>query len=276
MRVSPMDISPTAVQKEQEHENDFFKLLFIADKQQTFSSCRISQAEWRITSDCLDQVNYRYADYFGLLSFAVFYPMHNRLARGVLARYRLPLYLSLVGYDCGLRATSQYPAITYWNSICMLNSDMGNIARTLNSPESLYEVVDKSAGARGDRPPSFLTWLGDTALFAAESLLLRKLLSHTFADSCWMEEHDENTKYSSFVINSRFFRWRLLDAKLIYERERVIYEINTSLFPVFGFSQNMRRSYRCRHLIMERSSVGARLWYGSNFALMRLFSVERS
>lgn len=275
MPVNPLVISPAAYKKEQELEHDFFKLLYIADKKQEFASCIISPIEWRMAADCLDQINYRYADFYGLLTFAVAYPMRNRVAAGWFARYRFPIYLSLVGYDCGLRSISQHPAITYWNSVSVLDSDLSEIARTLNTPEAFYEVSDKSREPRPLRPLTFFSWLGDSLIFVSESFLLQRLLSHTLEGSTWQEKLSDKTVMSSLVVNSRFFKWRLFDLRLTYEHERVVYDMDASLMPSFGFSRNMRRSFRCRKLIMERSSAGGRFWYGANFTLMRLFGIEK-
>lgn len=277
MKVNPTEISPAAARKEQELESDFFKLLYITEKKQAFSSCSISPPEWCIAADCLDQINYRYADIYALCAFVISCPMCARPGRSLIARLRWPLYLTLVGYDCGLRTISPFPAVTYWNSVCMLNSDMGDIARTLNTPDHFYEVEAKDSRTYSQMAASsYVNWLTDSALFVTESLFLKRLLAYVLEGSCWKEKLGENSEVSSLVVNSRFFKWRLLDARLTYEKERVIYEINTSLFPTFGFQRSMRRSYRCRRLIMERSSTGGRLWYGANFALMRLFGVERN
>ncbi|CCW65322.1 unnamed protein product [Phytomonas sp. EM1] len=266
-------VSSSAVLKEQELESDFFKLLRIICEKHTSSKVDIGVSDWKLTENCLDEINYRYADFYFLVAFASTYPFRNKCSRSFFARNRLPLYFGLVGYDIGLRSTSPYPAISFWNSICVINSDMGRAARMIRCPDSFYEVVwDENHTIRNQ---NFMVWVSEKLRPVICPLLLQDVFTSVFEASSWKEERNDGIIVTSLVINNRFFRWDPFKILTTTKSGKIIYQVQLALSPSFGVSRNMRRSYHCRDIIMERSTLAGRVWYGAHFLIMYMFGLER-
>ncbi|CCW67823.1 unnamed protein product [Phytomonas sp. Hart1] len=267
------NISSLVASKEQELESDFFRLLRIIYEKHTFSKMDIGVADWKITENCLDEINYRYADLYSLVAFAASYPFRNKCSRSFFARNRLPVYFGLVGYDIGLRSTSPHPAINYWNSICVLNSDMGCVARMIRYPDAFYEVIWD--GDRKISNPNYMIWVSERLRPVICPLLLQEVFTRVFESSSWREDRDDGIIVTSLVINNRFFRWNPLKIITQTKSGRIFYETHLAMRPSFGVSRNMRRSYHCQGIIMERSTLAGRLWYGAHFLIMHMFGWER-
>lgn len=274
MRVKSGILGENATQLEQAREKDFFRLLYIADKSRHTNVNTIDSVEWRLTCNCLDEINHRYADFYFLAVFLAACPLRRAPGRTFWQRYRLPLYLGLVSYDYGLRETSPSPAVQFWNSVCVLDTDMGRVARILHCPTRFYEVVPGGAKRQSSSASSGVASWKETVKEVVRMLFLTRLLSFTFEDSCWKERiGDADT--TALVVGSRFFKWKLFELQRRPTQQDVSYRLELGLFPKLGSTRNMRRAYRCKDMILERSTLGGKLWYGSHFTIMRFLGAER-
>jgi hypothetical protein len=294
MPVSHNALSETAQRLEWERERDFFRLLFIIDRARLFASIPVTKIDWKLTCDCLDEMNYRYADYAFFLGFTAAYVLRNRAGRSFLSRFRFPIYAGLVMYDLELRLATPAPALQYWNSICTLDSEVGRMARVLYTPSCFYEVAtaagqsgSSSSGSSGNDASSmsasplrtelssgFLSWLVADLRYGAQSLLLKNLCSHVFEGSCWRHRRSDTTEVTALVLNNRFFCWKVIESSTVRHNERTECNISLSWMPTFTASDNIRRSFQCRDLIIERSTLGGKLWYKTYFSLLRLFGLD--
>ena len=284
MLVTPSSLSETAQRLEQDRERDFFRLLFIVDRARLFLSVPVMNVDWRLTCDCLDEVNYRYADYAFLLGFTATYVLRNRAGRTFLSRFRFPIYAGLVMYDLELRLATPAPALQYWNSMCALDSEMGRIARVLHTPSCFYEVAPTSADSSGDiSPSSFSRRVLDMSIFSSlvadlrygvQSLLLKNLCSYVFDGSCWRHRRSDDTEVTALVVNNRFLRWKVIESCKVQRNERTEYNISLKWLPSLMASESIRRSFQCKDLIMDRSTIGGKLWYKTHFSLLRCFGLD--
>lgn len=288
MLVTHSSLSEAAQRLEQDRERDFFRLLFIVDRARLFLSVPLSSVDWKLTCDCLDEMNYRYADYAFLLGFTATYVLRNRAGRSFLSRFRFPIYAGLVMYDLELRLATPAPALQYWNSICTLDSEMGRIARVLHTPSCFYEAASATPQTSGTSLPSssvspafseepnrsFLSWLVADVRYGVQSLLLKRLCSHVFEGSCWHNRRSDDAEVSALVLNNRFLHWRVIESAKVQHGERTDYNISLNWLPTLTSTDSIRRSYQCRDLIMERSNLGGKLWYKTYFSLLRCFGMD--
>lgn len=263
MRVSSPTLSTRATEKERECQKNFFKLL-ILEQDNLAGRKNLSTVEKTLILDCVDELNCRYADFSFLVAFAASYSLRNRTATTLLRRYRLPLYIGLVGYECGLRSTSLAPAMNFWNATCVLDSPLGTSVRWLSCPSTFFEV-------KGDESPehytSYLAWLGSVTRLVGSSILLEKTLARVFDGTCW-KTHYNDAEVSSLVVNSRFFKWTVFSLQKTQTLSEVKYNL---LFTTPNlFSTNLVRSSMCQKFILENSTLAGRVWYGTHFALLRL------
>lgn len=278
MRVSSNDLSDAARRMELDREKDFFRLLYVAEKSFEGGALQMNDVDWRLACDCLDQKNYRYADFWFLLGFTSTYVLRNRTGRSILSRLRFPFYMGLVGYDCGLRMTPSAPALRFWNSICMVDSEFGRIARELHTPDCFYEAaadVQPLSTTPSSSVP-FFTWVTEDIHFVAQSLLLRKVWSNLFEGSVWNPRSTDGSAAVSLVISNRFFRWKPIEIRRPRSDGVIVTEIFFQYLPQWYPTRAMTRSYHCRHLIIDRSTLGGRLWYNTSFLLLGLFGVKPS
>ncbi|CAJ1006986.1 hypothetical protein Q4I28_002300 [Leishmania naiffi] len=290
MRVSPNSLSDTASRLEQDRERDFFRLLYIVDRARRFLSVPVTNVDWRLTCDCLDDMNHRYADTNFLLGFTGGYVLRNRAGRTLLSRFWFSTYLGLVFYDWELRRVTRAPALEYWNSICTVDTEVGRIARVLHTPARFYEAAPISNTFSGVPPPlsrgssssstptlygtSMRDWFFRYASDTMSSVLLMTLCSYLFAGSSWRHRTGDNVEVTALVINNRFFHWKVFESCQVQRNETTEYNISLKWFPSFAASDSLRRSFQCRDLILERSTLGARLWYRTHFSLLRCLGLD--
>lgn len=300
MLVTPHTLSETAQRLEQDRERDFFRLLFIIDRARLFLSVPVSNVDWKLTCDCLDEMNYRYADYAFLLGFTATYVLRNRAGRSFLSRFRFPIYAGLVMYDLELRLATPAPALQYWNSICTVDSEVGRMARVLHTPSCFYEVAGQapaqssssasssssihgsdasapsptSSALRNAYNASFLGWLMADVRYGVQSLLLKNVCSYVFEGSSWRHRLADNTEVTALVLNNRFLRWRVIESRKVQHNERTDYNISLKWLPTLTASDSIRRSFQCRDLIIERSTIGGKLWYKTYFSLLRFLGLD--
>ncbi|KEG13906.1 hypothetical protein DQ04_00721080 [Trypanosoma grayi] len=269
MLLSATNVSAAAFQEENARRRDFFTLLYVVERR--FYSP--TSVEWRLIEHCLDEINYKYADFSFLVAFASTVALRNRKGHSFVSRYRFPFYIGLVGYDSGLRTTNPCPSLTFWNSVTLLDSPLGETARTLHAPNCFYEVKQQQKEkSNTDSNLSYLLWVWESCTFLANSLLLQTLLRHTFEQTCWRQKIDEST-VTSLNVNSRFFRWAIFEHRVRKGTQETTYEMKISL-PRLSGSLGLRRSYRSSDMILERSSFGGQVWYSVHFALMRLLGLH--
>ncbi|KPA75028.1 hypothetical protein ABB37_08717 [Leptomonas pyrrhocoris] len=285
MIVSHSSLSEGAQRVEQDRGRDFFRLLFLFDRARLSLALPVTSVDWKLTLDCLDEMNYRYADYAFLLGFTATYVLRNRGGRTFLSRFRLPIYAGLVMYDLELRLATPAPALQYWNSICTLDSGLGRVARALHTPRCFYEVASDPQESHSDAASSFsalhggtrtsfFSWLMADLCYGAQSLLLKNVGSYVFDGSCWRHRRSDNVEVTALVVNNRFFRWPIIESCKGQKMEGTEYNINMQWLPTPVADDNIRRSFQCHDLIMEKSTVGGKLWYKTYFALLRLFGLE--
>ncbi|CBZ25166.1 conserved hypothetical protein [Leishmania mexicana MHOM/GT/2001/U1103] len=290
MRISPNSLSEAASQLEQDRERDFFRLLYIVDRARRFLSIPVSNVDWRLTCDCLDDMNHRYADTAFLLGFTGGYVLRNRTGRTLLSRFWFSMYLGLVFYDWELRRATRAPALEYWNSICTVDTEVGRIARVLHTPARFYEAAPMSTAFSGVQPPlprgsssspsptphgaSVRDWLCRYISDTTPSVLLTTLCSHLFEGSSWRHRTSDNVEVTALVINSRFFHWKVFESCQVQRNEVTEYNISLKWFPSFAARDSLRRSFQCRELILEKSTLGGRLWYRTHFSLLRCLGLD--
>ncbi|KAG5509331.1 hypothetical protein GH5_06421 [Leishmania sp. Ghana 2012 LV757] len=288
MRVSPNSLSETASRLEEERERDFFRLLYIVDRARRFLAVPVSNVDWRLTCDCLDDMNHRYADTGFLLGFTGAYVLRNRSGRTLLSRFWFSMYLGLVLYDWELRRATRAPALEYWNSICTVDTEVGRIARVLHTPARFYEAAPMSEACSGVSVPrgstlsspsaplsaSMRDWFSRYTSDTISSVLLTTLLSHLLEGSSWRHRTSDNEEVTALIINNRFFRWRVFESRQVQRSEATEYNISLKWVPNFAASDSLRRSFQCRDLILERSTLGARLWYRMHFSLLRFLGLD--
>nr|CCC92768.1 conserved hypothetical protein [Trypanosoma congolense IL3000] len=266
MLISARDVSFTASRKENERRRDFFALLQVVAKQ----SYSPTDVEWRLIDHCLGEVNYKYADFLFLMGFTLALVPRMRQRGSFVSRNLFPLYVGLVGYDAGLRATNPCPAISFWNSVVFLDGPFGETARLIHAPRCFYDV-ENSWAKIGDevRRVSFLHWLWDSGSFMANSLFLGAVFRHTFNRSCWRHDID-GCRLTSLVVNCRFFIWNVFTFRSRITGVEGVSSIAMDL-PHVVLPLGLVRSYRSRHLILGQSSTGSKLWYSVHFSLVRFF-----
>ncbi|ORC88217.1 uncharacterized protein TM35_000182740 [Trypanosoma theileri] len=267
MFLSANEVSQAAFQEENARRKDFFTLLYVVERR-LYSPTNV---EWCLMEHCLDEINYKYADFSFLMGFVSAIALRRRKGRSFISRYRLPLYVGLVGYDSGLRTTNPCPSVTFWNSVTLLESPLGETARVLHAPDCFYEVNYRN-GNNSNLSTSYLSWLWNSGAFIADSLLLKSLLRYTFDQSSWRQRNNEST-VTGLVVNGRFFRWNLFEIRTHKSESSTTYDLKIGL-PRFMASLALRRSYRSREMILERSSFGGKLWYSVHFALMRVLGLH--
>ncbi|CBH14193.1 hypothetical protein, conserved [Trypanosoma brucei gambiense DAL972] len=259
MLISAADVSSAALREEIQRRKDFFALLnVVAHRMYTPTT-----VEWRLIDHCLGEINYRFADFSFLVGFLLVMPIcrHKRTA---FSRYVLPFYAGLVAYDNALRLTNPCPAVTFWNSVVLLDGHLGETARQIYAPKCFYKVENghRQTGAPV-RYATFLHLLWDTVSVTAGSLLLQTLLRYTFNRSSWMHESGGST-VTSLVISTRLFIWNVFALKSEDTSVGREYTLRLSL-PHFIVSPGLVHSYRSRHLILSRSSFGSHMWYLAHF-----------
>ncbi|KPI88511.1 hypothetical protein ABL78_2407 [Leptomonas seymouri] len=284
MLVSHSSLSEAAQRLERDRERDFFRLLFVIDRARLFFSVPVTNVDWKLTCDCLDEMNYRYADYAFLLGFTATYVLRNRAGRTFLSRFRFPIYAGLVMYDLELRQATPAPALQYWNSICTLDSEVGRLARVLHTPRRFYEVgpalgqgesdASFSSSLHGGSSASFPSWFMADLRYGMQSLLLKNFCSFIFAGSSWRHPCSDNTEVTALVVSNRFFHWRVLESKKVLTSRGTEYNVSLKWLPTLTASDSIRRSLQCRDLIMERSTIGGKLWYRAHFLLLRCFGLD--
>ncbi|RNF13829.1 uncharacterized protein Tco025E_06035 [Trypanosoma conorhini] len=267
MFFSQVGVSRAAHQEENARRKDFFTLLYLVQRR-LYSPTNV---EWRLMEHCLDDINNKYADFSFLVAFSASLALRNRKGSSFLSRYRLPLYVGLVGYDSGLRTTNPCPTLTFWNCVTLLESPLGETARVLHAPSCFYEVKEYPMAGK-DTSLSYFSWLWSSGKFMAQSLLLRSLLHSIFEQSCWKQANGGKT-VTTLVINNRFFKWYVFSYQTTVSGGQVKYWMKIGL-PAFNGKLGLRRSYRTRELILERASFGGQLWYGAHFALMQVFGLH--
>ncbi|KAG5509175.1 hypothetical protein JKF63_06184 [Porcisia hertigi] len=285
MRISPNSLSETASRLEHDRERDFFRLLYIVDRARRVPSLHVSNVDWRLTCDCLDDMNHRYADTGFLLGFTGSYVLRNRTGRTVLSRFWFSIYLGLFFYDWELRQATRAPALEYWNSICTVDTEMGRIARVLHTPANFYEpapVTEALSSEQQSLPRSSSSsfssapqsaWIRDGlhryTSDMVSSVFLKTLCSHVFKGSSWRHSIGENVEVTALVINNRFLHWKVFEWCQVRQRGTTDHSISFKWLPSFATSDSLRRSFQCRDLILERSTLGGRLWYRTHFSLLR-------
>ncbi|KAK7196457.1 hypothetical protein NESM_000583100 [Novymonas esmeraldas] len=302
MRISSNSLSEAATQLEQDRARDFFRLLYIVDRARLFLSVPMNNVDWRLTCDCLDEMNHRYADTGFLLGFTGGYVLRNRASHRLLPRLWVSIYLGLVFYDWELRRATRAPALGYWNAICTLDSEVGRIARVLHTPARFYEAAPplppparaapssaptvlpppppraavpsstSTSGARADA--SMRDGLSRAVAGAVSSLLLMTLFTHVFEGSSWRHRDSDSVEVTALVLNNRFLRWTLLESCQVQRSTATEYNISLKWFPSLRASDSLRRSFQCRDLILERSTPGGRLWYRMHFSLLRCLGLD--
>ncbi|ESS63218.1 hypothetical protein TcG_08977 [Trypanosoma cruzi] len=267
MLLSQPGVSRAALQEENARRKDFFTLLYLAQRR-LYSPTNV---EWRLMEHCLDDINNKYADFSFLVAFAASLALRNRKGRFFISRYRIPLYLGLVGYDNALRSTNPCPTMTFWNSITLLESPLGETARALHAPSCFYEVKEYPMSNK-DVGESYLFWLWDNSKLIVESLFLNSFLRSILDQSCWKQASGDTT-VTSLVINTRFSRWYVFSYQKEAYSGQVKHRMKISL-PTLSGQLGLRWSYRSREMILERASFGGQLWYGVHFALMWLLGLQ--
>lgn len=272
MRVSSSSLSETAARLEHERERDFFRLLYIIDRARVFAAVPMNKVDWRLTCDCLDDMNHRFADTSFLVGFTGAYVVRNRTGRTLLSRFWLSIYVGLVMCDRELRRATRAPALQYWNSICTLDTEVGRIARVLHTPSRFYEAAPARESASAATGPSATPAHAPLSRYTpriVSSLFLTTLCAHVFAGSSWRHRTSDDTEETALVLNNRFLRWRVFESRMVQKAERTDYSIHLSWLPSLVASDSLRRSFQCRDLILEESTLGGRLWYRTHFMLLR-------
>ncbi|EPY27015.1 hypothetical protein STCU_01460 [Strigomonas culicis] len=209
MYITPSSISPAASKVESERRSQFFQLAAHLGEQTPEADLGIVDST--LVMNCVDEVNYRYADFALLLALTAGYALRNRSATTFFRRYRLSVYVGLVGYDWGLRASAPAPATTFWNTAMLLTSATGAEARKMHSP---IVFIEPKANARGIKPQRWSKGAGSAVrlvLDAGKSLFLTEVLSHTFEGSCWrVKTKGESGEVTALVLNNRFGIWEFM------------------------------------------------------------------
>ncbi|CAD2222006.1 hypothetical protein AGDE_00772 [Angomonas deanei] len=245
--------STKAVLIEKERRIDFYKLV-------AKSKRPASPIEKTLVMNCFDEINYRYADFVGFFALALGSIRINR-GRGFFVRYRLPVYIGLVGYDCGLRASAAAPATTFWNTVCMMDSEMGNQARAIHSPNPFYEITSKNGEYRYKNYGAYLV---NSALYIAQSLFLTKIILSVTEGSCWKRSRDSGSDVTALVLSNRFMRMNVFT--FIHRKRKNQYHLYCELHPRFHMSTDWYNTFKCREFVLENTNtVAAYLWYWAHF-----------
>lgn len=272
MYITPNPLSPAASKVENERRSQFFQLAEHLSEQ--LPTQELSIVDSTLIMNCFDEANYRYADFSLLLALTAGYALRNRNATSFFRRYRLTLYIGLVGYDWGLRSSVPAPATTFWNTAVLLSSAAGAEARKIYSPTVFIEPRSKARATKPQRSSkgvnSLLRFIGD----AGRSLFLTEVLSHTFEGSCWrLKTKGGSGEVTALVLNNRFGVWEFMQMHGSKKRETVKREFLFNLFPRFEASEDMKSTYNCYPLVIHQSNWGAKLWYESHFFFFNLFGM---
>ncbi|KAG8340695.1 hypothetical protein TRVL_08477 [Trypanosoma vivax] len=263
MHVRYTDVSAAAIKEEGERRKDFFTLLYVVRRLMYAPT----PVEWCLIEQCLDDINYKYPDFLFLYGFVCGLAFRNRRGRTLLSRYSFPLYTGLVGYDCGLRATSPCPSVAFWNSVTLFDSPLGEAARLIYAPNHFCDVnEDAKLPPVASSDASFLQWLWTTGHSIMWSLSLQSVARHVFDESKWKYRTDGGS-VTSLVMNSRLFKWKIMELITVNADDRTIFQLNIG-FPHFTLPLGIRRSYHNRHMIFSSSSIGGQVWYRLHFLPM--------
>ncbi|RNF00668.1 hypothetical protein TraAM80_07515 [Trypanosoma rangeli] len=267
MLFGQLGVSRAALQEENARRKDFFTLLYLVQRR-LYSPTNV---EWRLMEHCLDDINNKYADFSFLVAFSASLALRNRKGCSFLSRYRLPLYMGLVGYDTGLRTSNPCPTLAFWNCVTLFEGPLGETARVLHAPSCFYEVKEYPMNNR-DASLSYFSWLWNNGKFVAQSFFLRSLLHSIFDQSSWKQTNGDIT-VTTLVLNNRFFKWCVFRYQTAVSGGQAKYWMKIGL-PTFNGQLGLRWSYRSRELILKRASFGGQLWYRAHFALMQVFGLH--
>jgi hypothetical protein len=126
-------ISPT----EQAARKDFFTLMEWVRLRQY----NPPRHEWRMIQQVFDEVFHRTADTCALVGLVLGLPFSKKVERDFWTgkswvrtpwqRAKMPLALTLLGHEVGMRLLLTYPAEEFWQVVTRMDSDLGNAARQI-------------------------------------------------------------------------------------------------------------------------------------------------
>lgn len=144
--------------------------------------------EWNLIQDAYDEKYKRRAD----MAFLFGYVMAQTL-RGSARRRWISwrsFYCGLVGYDLALADINPCPSMNCWNALVMLNSPLGEFARSVYAPVIFHQCPSRpslfhTADTQRRSSSGFFGRVTHAALAVSRALLLQNVLSSFFEGSLW-------------------------------------------------------------------------------------------
>lgn len=142
--------------------------------------------EWNLIHDAYDEKYKRRADMGFLFGFVIAQTLRGPRQRRWLT-WR-SLYSGLVGYDVALSDINPCPSMNCWNSMVMLDSPLGQVARMIYSPKIFHQCPNSSSlfstakSGEVNTPRNVMT---HNAWLITKSLLLINVMSAFFEGSLW-------------------------------------------------------------------------------------------
>eukprot|EP00758_Cryptobia_borreli_P007655 Tbor_TRINITY_DN5318_c0_g6::TRINITY_DN5318_c0_g6_i1::g.4696::m.4696 len=251
--------------------------------------------EWLMIQDCLDDVCFRMGDLYSLIAFSVSVPY----TRGV-TRWPLRLLAACYGYEAGLRSTSLTPTISLWNTLVLIDSPVGEVARSIHAPRiPLPPISTKSSqlllSSEFFSPPSpfesSVNWLHNSSLgafahfaFTSVSFLCMYHTISTLLGGSAIMDHKRPVYMFDYIhlsITTRYLRWRPIHW---YNRKEVGFteqEQVTTLdldFPVFDSPLSNVESkglVRVKEVILANTHGFAHIWWKTHLSVLQYLVSEK-
>jgi hypothetical protein len=194
--VSSNEVNPRAQTSETLH----FYYLSILSSWMERTQYTPTAIEWNLMHDAYDEKYKRRADMGFLFGFVIAQTLRGPGKRRWFTSRSL--YSGLVGYDVALSDINPCPSMNCWNSMVMLDTPLGQVARMIYSPKIFHQCPNTSSlfsplqpAKAGEAPATTRSVVTHNAWLITKSLLLMNVMSAFFEGSLWQSPSSIRSRF---------------------------------------------------------------------------------